>query len=108
MYLYIIQKQQNKNNHGKRTIYYRITVNHLGNRNNLVKEMKTQVITAKEYARLAGFSPESGIISRRLREYERTGNLIGMPGVINVKKHGYVWALEVLKSWVDGKELDHE
>lgn len=70
--------------------------------------MKVEQLNTRQYSELAGLSFQAGMVSRRLREYERTGVLKEMPGVISVKRIGREWLLNVLVSWIEGKEVKDE
>lgn len=65
----------------------------------IVKQLNT-----RQYSELIGLSFKAGMISRRLREFEKTDVLKEMPGVISVKRIGREWILNVLVSWIEGKE----
>lgn len=66
--------------------------------------MKVKQLNTREYSELIGLSFKAGMVSRRLREWEKTGGKIDLKGVDSVKRIGREWILDVLVSWIEGKE----
>lgn len=55
--------------------------------------MKVRTITSSEYAKIYGCTPT--YVNRKLRSN------IGMTGMIDWKKSGGTWLIQVLTSWIE-------
>lgn len=60
--------------------------------------MKTITITVREYAELYGCSP------RYVNQVLNDGDLL--TAMVNIRKSGGTWLIDVLKWWYDSKKTD--